>query len=146
MLGRGGNAGDTDFYLQRSISSRRGTGGTNRGRSAATGAPLDPTRALGSVDRRRRRSSDYSVYCYAPNSQQSLRAFTVLSCSRTLTARHPEGSQRLLITANDCEAFEICKEWQPDSDLEFDQAVLLARSRARPLHGAAELRCFIVQC
>ena len=26
-----------------------------------------------------------------------------------------------------CEAFEICKEWQPDSNLEFDQAVLLAR-------------------
>ena len=26
-----------------------------------------------------------------------------------------------------CEAFEICKEWQPDINLEFDQAVLLAR-------------------
>ena len=30
-----------------------------------------------------------------------------------------------------CEAFEICKEWQPDSDLEFDQAVLLARGIAK---------------
>jgi hypothetical protein len=26
-----------------------------------------------------------------------------------------------------CDAFEICQEWQPGNDLEFDQAVLLAR-------------------
>ena len=30
-----------------------------------------------------------------------------------------------------CEAFEICKEWEPDSSLEFDQAVLLACGIAR---------------
>jgi hypothetical protein len=30
-----------------------------------------------------------------------------------------------------CEAFEICKEWQPDINLEFDQAVLLARGVTR---------------
>lgn len=30
-----------------------------------------------------------------------------------------------------CEAFEICKEWQPDNDLEFDQAVLIARGITR---------------
>jgi hypothetical protein len=29
-----------------------------------------------------------------------------------------------------CEAFEICQEWQPGNDLEFDQAVLLARGVA----------------
>ena len=30
-----------------------------------------------------------------------------------------------------CEAFEICKEWHPDGNLEFDQAVLLARGVTR---------------
>jgi hypothetical protein len=44
-----------------------------------------------------------------------------------------------------CEAFEICKEWQPDSDLEFDQAVLLARGITR--NEEVELaRCCICRC
>ena len=44
-----------------------------------------------------------------------------------------------------CEAFEICKEWQPDSNLEFDQAVLLARGIAR--NEEIELsRCSICRC
>ncbi len=44
-----------------------------------------------------------------------------------------------------CEAFEICKEWQPDSDLEFDQAVLLARGITRK--EEIELaRCSICRC
>jgi hypothetical protein len=38
-----------------------------------------------------------------------------------------------------CEAFEICKEWQPDSNLEFDQAVLLARGITR--NEEVELTC-----
>jgi hypothetical protein len=44
-----------------------------------------------------------------------------------------------------CEAFEICKEWQPDSTLEFDQAVLLARGIRR--NEEVELgRCSICRC
>lgn len=44
-----------------------------------------------------------------------------------------------------CEAFEICKEWQADSNLEFDQAVLLARGVAR--NEEIELgRCSICRC
>lgn len=44
-----------------------------------------------------------------------------------------------------CEAFEICKEWQPDTDLEFDQAVLLARgiTRSEEIELA---RCLICRC
>ena len=44
-----------------------------------------------------------------------------------------------------CEAFEICKEWQPDSNLEFDQAVLLARGVTR--NEEIELaRCSTCRC
>ena len=44
-----------------------------------------------------------------------------------------------------CEAFEICKEWQPDSALEFDQAVLLARGVTR--NEEIELaRCSTCRC
>lgn len=44
-----------------------------------------------------------------------------------------------------CEAFEICKEWQPGSDLEFDQAVLLARGIAK--NDEIELaRCSTCRC
>jgi hypothetical protein len=44
-----------------------------------------------------------------------------------------------------CEAFEICKEWQPDTNLEFDQAVLLARGIAT--NEEIELgRCSICRC
>ena len=44
-----------------------------------------------------------------------------------------------------CEAFEICKEWQPDNNLEFDQAVLLARGIAT--NEEIELgRCCICRC
>jgi hypothetical protein len=45
------------------------------------------------------------------------------------TARSPE--KALLVSLDNgerlCDAFEICQEWQPGNDLEFDQAVLLAR-------------------
>jgi hypothetical protein len=44
-----------------------------------------------------------------------------------------------------CEAFEICKEWQPDSDLEFDQAVLLARGITRDDEIKLD-RCSICRC
>jgi hypothetical protein len=44
-----------------------------------------------------------------------------------------------------CEAFEICKEWEPDSDLEFDQAVLLARGITR--NEEIQLaRCGVCHC
>lgn len=43
------------------------------------------------------------------------------------------------------EAFEICKEWQPDINLEFDQAVLLARGVTR--NEEIELaRCSTCKC
>ncbi len=43
-----------------------------------------------------------------------------LTLDQLVTLRSLEGGERL------CEAFEIYQEWEPDSHLEFDYAVLLA--------------------
>jgi hypothetical protein len=64
-------------------------------------------------------------------------------------AEYSAHSGRIAMSLDDgerlCEAFEICKEWQPDTDLEFDQAVLLARgiTRSEEIELA---RCSVCRC
>lgn len=44
-----------------------------------------------------------------------------------------------------CTAYEIFREWEPDSDMEFDQAVLLARGAASS-EDIELFRCRHCQC
>ena len=64
-------------------------------------------------------------------------------------ASDKSGAKNLLVGLDNgerlCEAFEICQEWQPAHDLEFDQAVLLARGVAAS-EDLELARCSVCRC
>jgi Flagellar transcriptional activator (FlhC) len=75
--------------------------------------------------------------------------FASLHRAVTQTSESSTPSGKIATSLDDgerlCEAFEICREWQPDSTLEFDQAVLLARGITK--NEEIELgRCATCKC